>query len=252
MKHSDAKLCLNIEISREPDGSVLLGQEGYVACTLAKLDMADIKIRHTPMSGGAVEAMLSATSGAKPLTPLDSTLYHCIFGKLMYAMVVTRPDLCFSVGFLGRYLSCPTTTHLSIAKYILRYLKGTPKVCLKYYGRSEQNLSLLLQGYGDINFTSSDTRHSTTGHVYTLGASPIVWSSHLQRLVATSTTEAEYISCFETAKDAIWLRNYVCKLGYPCGGPTPIHQDNLSCITLTRDDAHHSCTKHINIKYHFT
>ena len=62
VKHSDAKLCLNIEISREPDGSVLLGQEGYVACTLAELDMADIKIRHTPMSGGAVEAVLSATN----------------------------------------------------------------------------------------------------------------------------------------------------------------------------------------------
>ena len=170
----------------------------------------------------------------------------------MYAMVATRPDLCFSVGFLGRYLSCPTTAHLSIAKYILGYLKGTPKVCLKYYGRSEQNLSLLLQGYGDTDFAGSDTRRSTTGHVYTLGASPIVWSSRLQRLVATSTTEAEYIGCFETAKDAIWLRNYVCELGYPCGGPTPIHQDNLSCITLTRDDAHHSRTKHIDIKYHFT
>ena len=116
MKHSEAKLCLNIEISRESDSSVLLGQEGYVACTLAELDMADIKIRHTPMTRGAVEAMLSATSGAKPLTPLESTLYCRIFGKLMYAMVATRPDLYFSVGFLGRYLSCPTTVHLLIAK----------------------------------------------------------------------------------------------------------------------------------------
>ena len=39
-----------------------------------------------------------------------------------------------------------------------------------------------------------DIRKSTIGYVYTLGGTAVSWSSQLQKIVALSTTEAEYVS----------------------------------------------------------
>lgn len=39
-----------------------------------------------------------------------------------------------------------------------------------------------------------DQRKSTVGYVFTLGGTTITWASRLQKIVALSTTEAEYIA----------------------------------------------------------
>lgn len=51
--------------------------------------------------------------------------YQCIVGSLMYAMVCTRPDIAFAVGYIGRFALKPRESHLKAAKRILRYLQGT-------------------------------------------------------------------------------------------------------------------------------
>ena len=48
-----------------------------------------------------------------------------------------------------------------------------------------------------------DTRKSTSGYVYTLAGGAISWCSRLQRIVALSTKEAEYISATDASKKAI-------------------------------------------------
>ena len=63
---------------------------------------------------------------------------------------------------------------------------------------------LELQGYvhagmaGDI-----DGRKSTTRYVYTLGGTTISWVSKLQKIVAISTTEVEYVAVTEASKEMI-------------------------------------------------
>ena len=47
-------------------------------------------------------------------------------------MVCTRPDITFAVGTVRRYMSNPGREHWATVKWILRYLKGTSKVCLRY------------------------------------------------------------------------------------------------------------------------
>ena len=46
-----------------------------------------------------------------------------------------------------------------------------------------------------------DIRRSTIGYVYTLGGTTVSWSSQLQKIVALSTTEAEYVAITEGSKD---------------------------------------------------
>jgi hypothetical protein len=67
-----------------------------------------------------------------------------------------------------------------------------------------------------------------------------------------STEEAEYVAASECTRKIVYLRQLLSKLGYPQCTPTYIHEDNQTCISFTRNDATHSYTKHIDVKYHFT
>ncbi|KAE8728570.1 hypothetical protein F3Y22_tig00004205pilonHSYRG00040 [Hibiscus syriacus] len=49
------------------------------------------------------------------------------------------------------------------------------------------------------------SRRSTTGYVYTLGGTAVSWVSQLQKIVALSTTEAEYVIVTEASKEMVWL-----------------------------------------------
>ena len=119
----------------------------------------------------------------------------------MYAMVSTQPDIAFAVGVVSRFMSQPGRNHWAAVKSILRYLKGTKgkNIC---YGKGD----LKLHGYcfsdmaGDV-----DTRKSTYGYIYTLARGAISWCPQLERIVALSTTEVEYILAAEAYKEAIWL-----------------------------------------------
>ena len=58
--------------------------------------------------------------------------YACIIGSLMHVMVCMSPDIAFVVGVLTRYMGNPGKEHWAAVKWILRYLRGTPIVCLRH------------------------------------------------------------------------------------------------------------------------
>jgi hypothetical protein len=58
-----------------------------------------------------------------------------------------------------------------------------------------------------------DTRRSTKGYVLTIGGTTISWILKLQKVVALSTTEAEYVVATEASKEMIWLQRFMEELG---------------------------------------
>ena len=48
--------------------------------------------------------------------------YASAVGSLMYAMLSTRPDICYVVGMVSRYQSNPGPKHWQAVKHILKYL----------------------------------------------------------------------------------------------------------------------------------
>lgn len=63
-----------------------------------------------------------------------------------------------------------------------------------------------LQGYVDTGFADKiDCTRNTTSFVFTLGTTVISWISQLEKIVALSTTEVEYVTKTETSKEMIWL-----------------------------------------------
>src|SRR3979411_618555 len=59
--------------------------------------------------------------------------YRSIIGTLIYAAVLTRPDIATAVGFLARHMQKPRITHWNVLQWVLRYLKGTINYGLVYY-----------------------------------------------------------------------------------------------------------------------
>ena len=62
---------------------------------------------------------------------VDATMYRQMIGSLMYLMN-KRPDICFNVNTLSRFLTNPRHVHLIATKHVLMYLKGTVDYGLKY------------------------------------------------------------------------------------------------------------------------
>ncbi|PKI65278.1 hypothetical protein CRG98_014316 [Punica granatum] len=116
-------------------------------------------------------------------------------------MVCTRPYIAHYVGVVSRFLSNPRKEHWNAVKWILRYLRGISKVCL-HFGTGKPELV----GYTDVDMVGDiNSRKSTSGYLMTFVAGVISWQSRLQKCIALSTTEAEYIAVIEGCKEMLWL-----------------------------------------------
>jgi hypothetical protein len=95
-----------------------------------------------------------------------------------------------------------------------------------------------------------DNRRSTTGYVFTTGGTAVSWISKLQKVVALSTIEAEYVVATEASKEMIWLQRFMEELGKKQEN-SRLYYDSQSAIHLAKNSAFHSKTKNIQLRYHF-
>ena len=73
------------------------------------------------------------------------------------------------------------------------------------------------------------------------------WQSRLQKVVALSSTKAEYMATIEAKEELIWI---VIELGMK-QDTFLLHCDNQITIHLAKNVAYHSQTKHIQTRYHW-
>ncbi|XP_050895544.1 secreted RxLR effector protein 161-like [Lathyrus oleraceus] len=174
--------------------------------------------------------------------------YAYVVGSLMYAQVCARPDIAFAVGILGRYQSNPGMDHWKAAKKVLRYLKGTKDYMLMY--RQTNNLDVI--GYSDSDFAGCvDSRKSTSGYIFLMADGAISWISTKQTLVATSTMEAEFVSCFEATSHGVRLKSFISGLRImdSISKPLKIFCDNSTAVFMAKNNKSGGRSKHIDIKY---
>ena len=69
-------------------------------------------------------------------------------------------------------------------------------------------------GYSDSYFAKClDNRKSTFGYLFLLVEGVVSWKSAKQSIIASSTMEVEFVACFEVTIHALWLRNFISRLG---------------------------------------
>ena len=180
--------------------------------------------------------------------------YRTLVESLMYASTPTRPDLAYSAGSLARHLHAPGLEHWKAAKTVLRYVQQSKaKQLILGSDRDDGDGDIpRLELYSDSDYAGDiNTRKSTSGMVTMLAGGAVSWHSKLQKVVAQSTMEAEYVALSETVKEALWISKLMLDLtGRDCF-PITIKTDNTAAIILAKNPENHDKAKHIDVRYHF-
>ena len=152
------------------------------------------------------------------------------------------------VGMVGRFQFAPKKSHLVAVKRIFKSMKGTMTYGL-WYPRN-QNFQLI--AYSDADWEKIlDERKIPSGGAFFLGDSLVAWMSKKQGLISLSTTKDEYIVVATCCTQVLWMIQTLADLEVKYTEPIPIHCDNTSAISVSKNPVLNSKTKHIPIKYHF-
>nr|GEW66848.1 putative retrotransposon protein [Tanacetum cinerariifolium] len=134
--------------------------------------------------------------------------YASVIGSITYAVRCTRPD----------------------------YLRNIKDTFMVYGGDPEAELRV--NCYCDAGFeTDRDDTKSQTGYLFILNGGAVVWKSSKQSTTAQHAIEAEYITASEAAKEAVWIRKSIDKLGVVPSNDYPIKMncDNSTAIIMAKE-----------------
>ena len=178
----ELKYFLGLQVDQRIHG-IFICQSKYLKELLKKYNMEDSSSPRTPSSTaiklGACDSFVK----------VDVSSYRGMIGSSLY-LTTSRPDIMFVTCLCARFQADPRDIHLVAVKRILRYLKGTPNICIWYPRESGFNLL----GHTDSDYAGSVIdRKSTSGSCPFLGSRMISWYSKKQPTVFNSTAEAEYI-----------------------------------------------------------
>ncbi|KAG8495625.1 hypothetical protein CXB51_013396 [Gossypium anomalum] len=201
---------LGIEVTRTSRG-VFLSQKKYIIDLIQRASMAKSKPSPTLM---VTSCKLSAHEG----TPIeDERLFRSVVGALQY-VVITRPDIAFSVNKACQFMHRPLDTHYKAVKKILRYLQGTLDFGLCFTRTSK----LLLEGYSDASWASDvDDRRSTS--------------------------EAEYRSLAQVTAEMVWVQSLLSELGIEVTHKALLWCDSSAAVAIANNPVMHSKFKHVEL-----
>nr|GFA25205.1 uncharacterized mitochondrial protein AtMg00810-like [Tanacetum cinerariifolium] len=167
---------------------------------------------------GLHQAPRAWSSGKSASTPIDADkpflkdldgedvdvhTYRSMISSLMY-LTSSRPDIMFAVCACARFQVTPKVSHLNAVKRIFRYLKGKPYLGLWY--PKDSPFDLVAYSDSDYAGASLDRKSKTRGCQF-LGCRLISWRCKKQTVVATSSTEAEYVVAASGCAQVIWIQN---------------------------------------------
>jgi hypothetical protein len=230
---------LGLQIKQSKEGTSV-HQAKYTKDIVRKFKMEDSKAMATPMS------TTTALDADEEGEHVDQKEYRSMIRSLLYLMV-TRPDIQFSVCLCTHFQVSPRTSHWQAVKRIFRYLRHTPDFSLWYSASS----SLALHGFSNADFAECWLhRKSTSRTCQFLCSSLVSWSSRIQSSVAQSTTEAEYVVTSSCCSQLLWITYTMSDFGEKYTH-VPLQCDSTSAISVAKNPVLHSKTKHIEVRYHF-
>jgi histone deacetylase 1/2 len=189
---------------------------------------------------------LSLTDG-EVLGGDDFTNYRSIVGALQYIML-TRPDIAFSVNKVYQFLHTPTTVHWTAVKRILKYLRETISLGLQL----SMSSSTIVSAFSDADWAGCPVnRRSTGGFVVYVGLNLVSWNAKKQATVSRSSTEAKYKSLSNATTEVMWVQTLLNELGVSQSKAAVLWCDNIGATYLFANPVFHARTKHIEVDYHF-
>jgi hypothetical protein len=78
-----------------------------------------------------------------------------------------------------------------------------------------------------------------------------MYKPQLLPTVALLSTEAEYTGACNSGKMILFVWSVLWDLGVPQSAASILYEDNDMCIAMAKAQKPTSCTRHLDIKYHF-
>nr|GEY79498.1 putative ribonuclease H-like domain-containing protein [Tanacetum cinerariifolium] len=167
---------LRLQVKQKEDG-IFISQDKYVAEILRKFGLTDGKSASTLID--TEKPLLKDPDGED----VDVHIYRSMNGSLMY-LTSSRPDIMFVVCACACFQVTPKALHLHVVKRIFS----------NYAGASLDKKSII----GGCQF---------------LNCRLISWQCKKQTVVATSSTEAEYIAAASCCVQVLWIQNQLLDYG---------------------------------------
>jgi len=240
---------LGVHYKHLPDGSILANQTAYVDRVLDKFKMQHCKPSKIPMSDNFVITEDDLDPHA-PQELIDE--YRAKIGCLIYAQIWTRPDIAYATNILARYVTKPSPKLMGAVNKVLRYLKTTRCLGIKFTSHDAKGHGLnVLIAYSDSSDADCHiTRRSTGGYSLFYNSNPTSWKSHRQTLCTRSSMESELDEVAATVQEVKHVRSIAEGLGFPQEA-TPLFVDNQAAIRSSENPCMRSHSKHIGRRYGF-
>ena len=226
-----------------------ISQRPYIDKLIAKFHL-EAMLQHpirTPLT-----PYFKAAPHTEQATDAQRREYQCKTGSILYAAIISRPDISYASSLLCQFNVNPSSEHLREADCVLGYLAHTREYAIEYSLRDGDKSSFIAAS--NASFADDPaTRRSTQGYLFKLFNGSILWQSVRQRTVTTSTTEAELLALSATAKETIAICRLFSQIKFNPGTQLPmIECDNLQTVGLIVKERPELTTKlrHVDI-HHF-
>ena len=141
-----------------PRTSVHISQDAFIDQLIesAGLDLTSSTTKQSPYhSGHPVDSVPHVPTSTNDKILLISTIKHLV-GSLLWLSQGTRPDISVITSLLDHYQNNPSLGHISSAKHVIKYLKGTSTLGIAFHS------DMQLSPNSFIHFPISNTK--ITGH----------------------------------------------------------------------------------------
>ncbi len=234
--------------------SISLHQRNLITKTLERFGMLDCKPKATPLLVGTLATL---DTQPRPIPTSDKEFmknkdYKAVLGSLNHIANGTCPDFAFTMNYLQCFTSDPGPIHWNRAIHVLGYLKGMIQYKIMYGRGTKEDNGLTSVGYVDSSHGDDRmTGKSMMCYVFQMAGGPVSWSSHVQKRVALSTTEAKYVATIHGGQQSIWMGSFLDELEIEKDCPYTIWCNNNSTIDLTKSTKGHGKSKHFALDYHW-
>ena len=215
-----------------------------------KSELRNIKRNYkTPMQTN--EHIIRPTLQEECLPASEQTQYQSGVGTLLYLTKLSRPDISNSVRELSKAMDRANKEAMEKMMRVMKYVLNTKNLGIKLTSpNTNEHQPWVLKCFSDADWAGDpQTRRSVMGWMLFVGGNLIYWSSRQQRIVATSSTEAEYLAVSEMMKELMFIINTIKFLGLTIETPVKVCVDNKGAIFLA-DNPVVKRSKHIDARYH--
>ena len=253
-REGDMSSFLSVRYLNNPKtGEISADQESYIDGLLDKYEMVNCNPNKVPIKTSVNLDEIAARLPKVPHPEIPS-LYAQLIGELMFVAINTQPLIAQPVNALARFMTTANAELYTLAKGVLRYLKGHKARKITWCASKVKHpfVPCELYAYSDASWADVvPQRKSSLCYLIFCNNAVFSWKSTLSTVLAMSSAEAELIALCACAADVAYCRKLANELGFLQLRPTVIHEDNVGAKQLAESGNFKGRSKHYELRWRF-